>query len=131
MSELKDFDREVYDAIKGEEERELSKIVLIASENNFKREIGAEPDLIRSDQAVTVITTKAARTAVDDQGSPRGSVASGKVGGRRGVPTLRRKRRQVGRAFPVQESLGWGDAFEGVLVRQVRVSGDGRLEGLN
>ena len=33
MSELKDADREVYNAIKGEEERELSKIVLIASEN--------------------------------------------------------------------------------------------------
>ncbi len=33
MSELKDADRQVYDAIRGEEERELSKIVLIASEN--------------------------------------------------------------------------------------------------
>jgi glycine hydroxymethyltransferase len=33
MSELKDMDPEVYQAIKGEEERELSKIVLIASEN--------------------------------------------------------------------------------------------------
>ena len=33
MSELKDADPEVYNAIKGEEERELSKIVLIASEN--------------------------------------------------------------------------------------------------
>ncbi len=33
MSELKQMDIEVYDAIKGEEERELSKIVLIASEN--------------------------------------------------------------------------------------------------
>jgi glycine hydroxymethyltransferase len=33
MSELKDADVEVYNAIKGEEERELSKIVLIASEN--------------------------------------------------------------------------------------------------
>ncbi len=33
MSELKDADRQVYNAIKGEEERELSKIVLIASEN--------------------------------------------------------------------------------------------------
>ncbi len=33
MSELKETDRDVYDAIKGEEERELSKIVLIASEN--------------------------------------------------------------------------------------------------
>jgi glycine hydroxymethyltransferase len=33
MSELKEADPEVYDAIKGEEERELSKIVLIASEN--------------------------------------------------------------------------------------------------
>jgi len=33
MSELKDTDLEVYNAIKGEEERELSKIVLIASEN--------------------------------------------------------------------------------------------------
>lgn len=34
MSELKETDFEVYSAIKGEEERELSKIVLIASENN-------------------------------------------------------------------------------------------------
>jgi len=33
MSELKETDSEVYNAIKGEEERELSKIVLIASEN--------------------------------------------------------------------------------------------------
>ena len=33
MSELKAADPEVYNAIKGEEERELSKIVLIASEN--------------------------------------------------------------------------------------------------
>ncbi len=33
MSELKETDLEVYNAIKGEEERELSKIVLIASEN--------------------------------------------------------------------------------------------------
>jgi glycine hydroxymethyltransferase len=33
MSELKDEDLEVYNAIQGEEERELSKIVLIASEN--------------------------------------------------------------------------------------------------
>jgi glycine hydroxymethyltransferase len=33
MSELKQQDPEVYQAIKGEEERELSKIVLIASEN--------------------------------------------------------------------------------------------------
>ena len=33
MSELKQTDPEVYNAIKGEEERELSKIVLIASEN--------------------------------------------------------------------------------------------------
>jgi len=33
MSELKETDREIYNAIKGEEERELSKIVLIASEN--------------------------------------------------------------------------------------------------
>jgi glycine hydroxymethyltransferase len=33
MSELKEEDLEVYNAIKGEEERELSKIVLIASEN--------------------------------------------------------------------------------------------------
>jgi glycine hydroxymethyltransferase len=33
MSELKQADPEVYNAIKGEEERELSKIVLIASEN--------------------------------------------------------------------------------------------------
>ena len=33
MSELKDVDLEVYNAIKGEEERELTKIVLIASEN--------------------------------------------------------------------------------------------------
>ncbi len=33
MSELKQTDPEVYNAIKGEEERELTKIVLIASEN--------------------------------------------------------------------------------------------------
>jgi len=33
MSELKETDIEVYNAIKGEEERELTKIVLIASEN--------------------------------------------------------------------------------------------------
>jgi glycine hydroxymethyltransferase len=33
MSELKETDLEVYNAIKGEEERELTKIVLIASEN--------------------------------------------------------------------------------------------------
>jgi glycine hydroxymethyltransferase len=33
MAELKDTDIEVYNAIKGEEERELTKIVLIASEN--------------------------------------------------------------------------------------------------
>ena len=33
MSELNQQDPEVYNAIKGEEERELSKIVLIASEN--------------------------------------------------------------------------------------------------
>jgi glycine hydroxymethyltransferase len=33
MSELKETDPEVYNAIKGEEERELTKIVLIASEN--------------------------------------------------------------------------------------------------
>jgi len=33
MSELKETDLEVYNAIKGEEEREQSKIVLIASEN--------------------------------------------------------------------------------------------------
>ncbi|OGW45186.1 MAG: serine hydroxymethyltransferase [Nitrospirae bacterium GWC2_57_9] len=33
MSELKDADIEVYNAIKGEEQRELEKIVLIASEN--------------------------------------------------------------------------------------------------
>jgi glycine hydroxymethyltransferase len=33
MSELKEMDPEVYNAIKGEEERELTKIVLIASEN--------------------------------------------------------------------------------------------------
>jgi glycine hydroxymethyltransferase len=33
MSELREIDPEVYQAIKGEEERELSKIVLIASEN--------------------------------------------------------------------------------------------------
>ncbi len=33
MSELKQIDPEVYNAIKGEEERELSKIVLVASEN--------------------------------------------------------------------------------------------------
>src|SRR5512147_527390 len=33
MSELKDTDPEVYNAIRGEEERELTKIVLIASEN--------------------------------------------------------------------------------------------------
>jgi glycine hydroxymethyltransferase len=39
MSELKDFDREVYNAIKGEEERELSKIVLIASENYVSRAV--------------------------------------------------------------------------------------------
>jgi len=39
MSELKDFDLEVYDAIKGEEERELSKIVLIASENYVSRAV--------------------------------------------------------------------------------------------
>ena len=39
MSELKDFDLEVYNAIKGEEERELSKIVLIASENYVSRAV--------------------------------------------------------------------------------------------
>jgi glycine hydroxymethyltransferase len=39
MSELKDFDREVYNAIKGEEERERSKIVLIASENYVSRAV--------------------------------------------------------------------------------------------
>jgi glycine hydroxymethyltransferase len=33
MSELKEVDLDVYNAIKGEEERELTKIVLIASEN--------------------------------------------------------------------------------------------------
>jgi glycine hydroxymethyltransferase len=33
MSELRETDPEVYNAIKGEEERERSKIVLIASEN--------------------------------------------------------------------------------------------------
>ncbi len=33
MSELREADRDVYNAIKGEEERERSKIVLIASEN--------------------------------------------------------------------------------------------------
>src|ERR1700756_5151018 len=33
MSELKEADPEVYNAIQGEEERELTKVVLIASEN--------------------------------------------------------------------------------------------------
>jgi glycine hydroxymethyltransferase len=39
MSELKDADLEVYNAIKGEEERELSKIVLIASENYVSKAV--------------------------------------------------------------------------------------------
>ncbi len=39
MSELKQQDPEVYNAIKGEEERELSKIVLIASENYVSRAV--------------------------------------------------------------------------------------------
>ena len=39
MAELKDTDREVYNAIKGEEERELTKIVLIASENCVSKAI--------------------------------------------------------------------------------------------
>ena len=39
MSELKETDLEVYNAIKGEEERELSKIVLIASENYVSRAV--------------------------------------------------------------------------------------------
>ncbi|MCK9419680.1 MAG: serine hydroxymethyltransferase [Nitrospirae bacterium] len=39
MSELKQQDPEVYQAIKGEEERELSKIVLIASENYVSRAV--------------------------------------------------------------------------------------------
>jgi len=39
MSELNEIDPEVYNAIKGEEERELSKIVLIASENYVSRAV--------------------------------------------------------------------------------------------
>lgn len=39
MSELREADPEVYKAIKGEEERETSKIVLIASENYVSRAI--------------------------------------------------------------------------------------------
>jgi glycine hydroxymethyltransferase len=39
MSELNETDPEVYNAIKGEEERELSKIVLIASENYVSRAV--------------------------------------------------------------------------------------------
>jgi len=39
MSELKEADLEVYNAIKGEEERELTKIVLIASENYVSRAV--------------------------------------------------------------------------------------------
>ena len=39
MTDLRDADREVYDAIRGEEERELSKIVLIASENYVSRAV--------------------------------------------------------------------------------------------
>ena len=39
MAELKDTDIEVYNAIKGEEERELTKIVLIASENCVSRAV--------------------------------------------------------------------------------------------
>jgi glycine hydroxymethyltransferase len=39
MSELKETDPEVYNAIKGEEERELSKIVLIASENYVSKAV--------------------------------------------------------------------------------------------
>ncbi len=39
MSDLKDLDPEVYNAIQGEEERELSKVVLIASENYVSRSV--------------------------------------------------------------------------------------------
>lgn len=39
MSELRDSDSEIYNAIKGEEERELSKIVLIASENYVSKAV--------------------------------------------------------------------------------------------
>ncbi len=39
MSELRETDFEIYSAIKGEEERELSKIVLIASENYVSRAV--------------------------------------------------------------------------------------------
>ncbi len=39
MSELKETDTEVYSAIKGEEERELTKIVLIASENYVSQSV--------------------------------------------------------------------------------------------
>src|SRR5208283_1629674 len=39
MSELRDSDPEIYNAIKGEEERELSKIVLIASENYVSKAV--------------------------------------------------------------------------------------------
>ncbi len=39
MSELSEFDPEVYNAIKGEEERERSKIVLIASENYVSQSV--------------------------------------------------------------------------------------------
>ena len=39
MSELNQTDPDVYNAIKGEEERELSKIVLIASENNVSNAV--------------------------------------------------------------------------------------------
>jgi glycine hydroxymethyltransferase len=39
MSELQETDTEVYNAIKGEEERELTKIVLIASENYVSQSV--------------------------------------------------------------------------------------------
>lgn len=39
MPELRETDREVYDAVIGEEERELSKIVLIASENYVSKAV--------------------------------------------------------------------------------------------
>jgi glycine hydroxymethyltransferase len=39
MSELKEVDIDVYNAIKGEEERELEKVVLIASENYVSRAV--------------------------------------------------------------------------------------------
>src|SRR3972149_1383629 len=39
MSELREKDPEVYNAIKGEEERERSKIVLIASENYVSKAV--------------------------------------------------------------------------------------------